>query len=253
MAADAHPGRTVTVCAARAHSSWWPARGASRSRTSTERTRSPRPTCACSPRWPPVSAWRSRTRDCSTRRSERAAELAIVNDVQAALAAELEPQAMYELVGTRANDVFDSQVVDIAVFDHENGTMGFPYSVERGKRFPYDSRPIMGFRKHVLETKQPLLIAEKLRERGREMGQPDHIKGEPALSAIFVPLLVGTRSWARSPSRTSIASTPSTTATFRCSRHWPPASALPCGPAASSTKPRSAWPSWRPSTVWGRR
>ncbi len=121
----------------------------------------------------------------------RAAELAIVNDVQAALAAELEPQAMYELVGTRANDVFDSQVVDIAVFDHENGTMGFPYSVERGNRFPYDSRPIMGFRKHVLETKQPLLIAEKLRERGRELGQPDHIKGEPALSAIFVPLLVG--------------------------------------------------------------
>ena len=49
----------------------------------------------------------------------------------------------------------------------------------------------MGFRKHVLETKQPLLITEKLRERGRELGQPDHIKGEPALSAIFVPLLVG--------------------------------------------------------------
>ena len=70
----------------------------------------------------------------------RAAELAIVNDVQAALAAELEPQAMYELVGKRANDVFDTQVVDIAVFDHENGTMGFPYSVERGKRFPYDAR-----------------------------------------------------------------------------------------------------------------
>src|SRR4029079_5933524 len=58
-------------------------------------------------------------------------------------------------------------------------------------RFPYDARPIMGFRKHVLETKQPFLIAEKLRERGREHGQPDHIKGEPALSAIFVPLLVG--------------------------------------------------------------
>ena len=121
----------------------------------------------------------------------RAAELAIVNDVQAALAAELEPQAMYELVGNRAGDVFDTQVVDIAVFDHEDGTMRFPYSVERGVRFPEDVRPIMGFRKHVLETKQPLLIAEKLRERGRELGQSDQIKGEPALSVIFVPLLVG--------------------------------------------------------------
>ncbi len=121
----------------------------------------------------------------------RAAELAIVNDVQAALAAELEPQAMYELVGKRANDVFDTQVVDIAVFDHENGTMGFPYSVERGVRFPDEQRPIMGFRKHVLETRQPLLIAEKLREVGSKMGQPAQIKGEPAQAAIFVPLLVG--------------------------------------------------------------
>ena len=121
----------------------------------------------------------------------RAAELAIVNDVQAGLAAELDPQAMYELVGNRANDVFDSQVVDIAVFDHDKGTMGFPFSVERGIRFPYDERPIMGFRKHVLATKQPLLITEKLRELGREVGQSDQLKGEPALSAIFVPLLVG--------------------------------------------------------------
>ena len=121
----------------------------------------------------------------------RAAELAIVNDVQAALAAELDPQAMYELVGERASDVFDTQVVDIAVFDHEHGTMGFPFSVERGKRFPYDERPIMGFRKHVLGTRQPLLITENLRELGRELGQLAHIKGEPARSAIFVPMLVG--------------------------------------------------------------
>ena len=122
----------------------------------------------------------------------RAAELAIVNDVQAALAAELEPQAMYELVGdARQRRIRHARWSTSPSSIMRTGTMGFPYSVERGKRFPYDARPIMGFRKHVLETKQPLLIAEKLRERGRELGQPDHIKGEPALSAIFVPLLVG--------------------------------------------------------------
>jgi signal transduction histidine kinase/DNA-binding response OmpR family regulator/uncharacterized protein (UPF0297 family) len=122
---------------------------------------------------------------------QRAAELAIINDVQAALAAELDPQAMYELVGARASDVFDSQVVDIVVFNHETGTMGFPFSIERGIRFPYEERPIMGFRKRVLETRQPLLITENLRARGLEVGQPAAIKGEPAKSAIFVPLLVG--------------------------------------------------------------
>ncbi|MGZ6256313.1 MAG: GAF domain-containing protein, partial [Candidatus Limnocylindria bacterium] len=121
----------------------------------------------------------------------RAAELAIVNDVQRGLSAQLDVQAMYELVGERASDVFDTQVVDIAVFDHANGTMRFPFSVERGKRFPDDVRPIMGFRKHVLETREPLLIAENLRQLGAQFGQAAQIKGEPAKSAIFVPLLVG--------------------------------------------------------------
>jgi signal transduction histidine kinase/DNA-binding response OmpR family regulator/nitrate/nitrite-specific signal transduction histidine kinase len=130
------------------------------------------------------------TRRLLAETDRRAAELAIVNDVQRGLAAQLDPQAMYELVGERASDVFDSQVVDITVFDHENGTMHFPFSLERGARFPEETRPIMGFRKRVLETRQPLLIAEKLRERGAELGQPAQIKGEPAKSAIFVPLLV---------------------------------------------------------------
>jgi GAF domain-containing protein/CheY-like chemotaxis protein len=121
----------------------------------------------------------------------RAAELAIVNDVQRGLAAQLDPQAMYELVGKRAGDVFDTNVVDIAVFDHENGTMRSPYSIERGVRFPDDTRPIMGVRKHVLETRQPLLIAEDLPARAAEFGQSAQIKGEPAKSAIFVPMLVG--------------------------------------------------------------
>ena len=121
----------------------------------------------------------------------RAAELAIINDVQRGLAAQLDPQAMYELVGERASDVFDTQVVDIAVFDHDNGTMWFPFLVERGVRFPEFTRQIIGFRKHVLETRQPLLVAQDLRERAAEYGQPDHLEGEPARSAIFAPLLVG--------------------------------------------------------------
>ncbi len=131
------------------------------------------------------------TRRLLAETDRRAAELAIVNDVQRGLAAQLDPQAMYELVGERASDVFDTQVVDIAVFDNEAGTMRFPFSVERGKRFPFEERPIMGFRQHVLETREPMLIAEDLRGVGRKYGQGAQIKGEPAQSAIFVPLIVG--------------------------------------------------------------
>jgi GAF domain-containing protein/CheY-like chemotaxis protein len=121
----------------------------------------------------------------------RAAELAIVNDVQRGLAAQLEPQAMYELVGERASDVFDTQVVDITVFDLENNTMRAPFSMERGVRYPDEPRPIMGVRRHVLETRQPVLINENLRERAAELGQPVPLFGEPAKSGIWAPLLIG--------------------------------------------------------------
>ena len=120
----------------------------------------------------------------------RAAELAVVNDLQRGLAARLDPQAMYELVGERANDVFDTHVVDIAIFDRAAGTMSSPFSVERGVRFPEETREIMGIRKHILETGTSVLITENLRERLLEYGQSAQIMGEPARSAIFAPLTV---------------------------------------------------------------
>jgi signal transduction histidine kinase/CheY-like chemotaxis protein len=131
------------------------------------------------------------TRRLLSETDRRAAELAIVNSVQRGLAAELDPQAMYELVGERASDVFDTQVVDIAIYDPDTGMISFPFSIERGRRQQIDTRPVMGFRQHVIETSKPLLITHDLRQRGLELGQPDHIVGEPARSAVFVPLLIG--------------------------------------------------------------
>ena len=48
---------------------------------------------------------------------QRAAELAIINGVQQGLAAELDLQAMYDLVGDKIQETFDAQVVDIAIAD----------------------------------------------------------------------------------------------------------------------------------------
>jgi signal transduction histidine kinase/DNA-binding response OmpR family regulator len=131
------------------------------------------------------------TRRLLAETDRRAAELAIINSVQEGLAAQLDVQAMYELVGERASDVFDTQVVDISVIDREAELMRFPFTLERGQRDTTEARPLMGFRKHVVETRQPLLITHDLREVGKWLGQPTQLRGEPALSAIFAPLLVG--------------------------------------------------------------
>jgi GAF domain-containing protein/CheY-like chemotaxis protein len=122
---------------------------------------------------------------------ERAAELAIINSVQRGLAAELDVHAMYELVGERASDVFDAHVVDIAIFDLDTDTMRFPFMVERGVRFDDHPGPIMGFRRRVLETREPILVQRDLEEQAAAAGQPAHLVGEPARSAIFAPLAVG--------------------------------------------------------------
>ena len=121
----------------------------------------------------------------------RAGELAIVNSIQRGLASELDIQAMYELVGERASDVFDTHVVDIAIFDQAEGVMHFPFGIERGVRIPDHPIPVMGFRKHVLETREPLLVSHDLEGRASELGQPAQLLGEPARSAIFAPIGLG--------------------------------------------------------------
>ena len=65
---------------------------------------------------------------------QRNAELALINSVQAAIAGELDPQAIYDLVGDKIQEIFDAQVVDIAIFDEAAGLLHFPYIIERGVR-----------------------------------------------------------------------------------------------------------------------
>ena len=61
-----------------------------------------------------------------TETNERAAELAIINSVQEGLAAKLDMQSMYELVGDKIQEIFDAQVVDIAIYDFDAGDRQLP-------------------------------------------------------------------------------------------------------------------------------
>ena len=133
------------------------------------------------------------TKRLLTETDQRAAELAIINSVQDGLAAELDMQAMYDLVGDKILGIFDTQVVDIGVFDVDEGLFRFPYTMERGVRFPDEPMDLIGFRKQVVETGRSILINEDLKNRSAELGQTDAIQGEPAKSAIYAPLLGGGR------------------------------------------------------------
>ena len=103
---------------------------------------------------------------------QRNAELALINGIQQGLAAEIDMSAMYDLVGDKVQEIFDAQVVDIAILDAETGLLHFPYTIERGVRFPDEPLPLIGFRRKVIETREPLLVNERRGRNGhRALGQ----------------------------------------------------------------------------------
>jgi PAS domain S-box-containing protein len=124
---------------------------------------------------------------------QRNAELALINSVQEALAGELELQAIYESVGDRIRDVFDAQVVDIAMYVEASGLLEFAYVIERGERIESEPIPLIGFRKHVMEHREPLMIDEPTPEIFERYGNPRVLAGEPTKAGLFVPLILGDR------------------------------------------------------------
>ena len=133
-----------------------------------------------------------RTRLLSETR-QRSAELALVNDVQRGLAERLDMQAMYDLVGDRIQEIFDAQVVDIGILDPASGLIHFPYTIERGVRFPDEPIEVIGLRRIALETREPVVINEDIEAASVAAGQPFVLAGEAPKSSVFVPLIVGDR------------------------------------------------------------
>ena len=75
--------------------------------------------------------------------------------------------------------------------------------IERGERFDQQPIPPIGFRKHVMETREPLMLEEITAEVTERYGNPYVLSGEPIKSAIFVPLVLGGAPPASCHSRTS--------------------------------------------------
>jgi serine phosphatase RsbU (regulator of sigma subunit) len=122
----------------------------------------------------------------------REAELAILNSVQQALAARLEVQAIYDLVGDKIRSIFDAQVVMISTYDPQTETIEHRYAIENGERVYAPGRfPIRGFRTQIVQTRQPALANRNVAEWARRHGQPALPGTRMPKSWLGVPMLVG--------------------------------------------------------------
>ena len=68
---------------------------------------------------------------------QRNAELAVINSVQSALAAELSIQGIYDAVGDKIQEIFHGLDVGIRIIDTATRTVHFPYALERGVRMTF--------------------------------------------------------------------------------------------------------------------
>lgn len=121
---------------------------------------------------------------------QRAAELSIINRVQAGLASKLDIQTIYELIGEQTREVFHVDVVDMVIYDQESGLLSMPYSFEKGDRSVMTPKSPYGFRRKVMETKEPLLINHNFKEEALKNDNP-LLTGEWPKSALFMPLITG--------------------------------------------------------------
>ena len=122
---------------------------------------------------------------------QRNNELAVLNTIQQALAAELDMEAIYDLVGDQIRELFDAQVVMIGTFDHEEEREHYPYLFEKGERFYPEPRPFDNLRRHLIQTRQLVLINEYSNEVIAEFGLRVVPGTRMPKCAVYVPLIVG--------------------------------------------------------------
>jgi len=116
----------------------------------------------------------------------RAAELSTINAVSSALVAEPELESLIKIVGDQMRQIFEADVVYIALLDQETEMINFPY------QFGEPFSPIKigeGLTSKIIQTGEPLLINSDIEERRKQIGVTR--VGKQASSYLGVPIFGG--------------------------------------------------------------
>ncbi len=122
---------------------------------------------------------------------QRAAELGIINSVQAGLASQLDIQAIYELVGEKICNIFAANTVVLATFDLDKNLMYRHYTIEREERFYFDPMPIPKLWLDFIHNGRTLLVNHHVLEYVHQI-DPDYKVpgGEMPKSTLTVPIRI---------------------------------------------------------------
>jgi GAF domain-containing protein len=119
---------------------------------------------------------------------ERNAELAIINSVQAALAAQLNIQGIYEAVGEKLREIFDSQVIAIYSADLETRINTTEYAYEKGQKFEPVSIPFSSLHDHLIALNDTYVFNGDFPEFAAQFADYRVSTGEMPKSLVGVPV-----------------------------------------------------------------
>ncbi|MDQ3550754.1 MAG: response regulator, partial [Bacteroidota bacterium] len=117
---------------------------------------------------------------------QRASELTTVNNISKAIASQLNPNDLIQLVGDQLKDLFKANIVYLALLDQKTQTIYFPY------QFGDELKPMNlgeGLTSQILLTGDSLLINRNIQEFRKQLGVS--MLGIPAASYLGVPIPVG--------------------------------------------------------------
>ena len=122
---------------------------------------------------------------------QRAGELAVINSIQQGMAANLNFQAIVEVVGDRLRELFSSDDIAITLLDDATQMLHSVYAVERGQRLQIPPFPVASQAHIVAELRsgQPVLVRDRAAAAAYELRTlPGTV---PSRSSVFVPVKVG--------------------------------------------------------------
>lgn len=117
-------------------------------------------------------------------------EVALILAVQQGVRAELDTDAVYELVGDRIRDFFDAQVVVIRTFDLIARHDHVRYVSEKGRRLHPGVLALSRLQQHVIDTHAAILWKENVAARLASYGHPIFDESEMPKSVLSVPMIV---------------------------------------------------------------
>jgi GAF domain-containing protein len=121
---------------------------------------------------------------------QRAAELAILNEMVGELAQLLDESPILEAIYRYSSRLMDTTNFYVAIHNKYTNEVAFPIAVEDGKRVTWRSRPFgNGMSEYLLRTGQSLFVEDGLEKWLRSQGVESI--GSPSRSWMGVPLRVG--------------------------------------------------------------